>query len=163
MSKLNTFDPKDLTILVAGHRVRGYAETQVAISRPDPMWNSQVGATGDTMRVKTNNKTTDVTITLQQSSPSIDVLTDIATEDENTSDGTFILSITYGAADNFLLQSGCAYIEKKADATWGNTPQDREFTIKCPNAEYDLGATTNPTVGKGTLAALNVNDPDVTP
>ncbi len=157
---LNTFDPKDLIITVAGHRVRGFSETQVAISRPDAMWNSQVGATGDTMRVKTNNKTTDVVITLQQSSPSIDVLSDIATKDTLDNKGVFAMTIAYENASNFLLQAKDCYIEKKPDATWGNTPQDREFTIKCPDADYDLGATTNLSTGLTTLAALDVSDPD---
>jgi len=146
---LNTFDPKDLIITLAGAKIKGYAETMVAISRPDPMWNSQVGAEGDTMRVKTNNRTTDVTITLQQSSPSINVMSDIATRDYDNSDSAFHLKIDYNG--KMLLQANSCYIEKKPDATWGNTPQDREFLIKCPDCTYDLGATTNLTVGKKLL------------
>ena len=142
---LQTFDPKALIITAAGSTILGFAETQVAISRPDPMWNSQVGALGDTMRVKTNNKTTDVVFTLQQSSPSLAFLDAIAFADESElSNGVFTLEIKYvgGTEAQVLLFTAEAYIEKKPDATWGNTPQDREFTIKCADAEYNLGATS---------------------
>lgn len=141
---LQTFDPKALIVTAAGSTIQCFSETMVSISRPDPMWNSQVGATGCTMRVKTNNRTTDVTFTLQQSSPSLSFLNDIANADESAdSNGVFALEIKYvgGTTPLVLLSTASAYIEKKPDATWGNTPQDREFTIKCADAAYELGAT----------------------
>lgn len=142
---LQTFDPKALIITAGGETIKGFAETQIAISRPDPMWNSQVGAHGDTMRVKTNNRTTNVTITLQQSSPSLAFFNLVANADESTdSNGVFGMEIKYvgGVEPQVLLSTADAYIEQKPDATWGNTPQDREFTIMCANADYDLGATS---------------------
>ena len=142
---LQTFDPKALIITAGGETIKGFAETQVAISRPNPMWNSQVGATGHTMRVKTNDRTTTVTLTLQQSSPSLAFLNTVANADESDdSQGVFAMEIKYvgGPTAQVLLQSNDCYIEQKPDATWGNTPQDREFTIVCANALYDLGATS---------------------
>ena len=147
MSTLYTYDPKHLTVKVNGTAyIKGFAETQVTISRSDAMFNTQVGATGHTMRVKTNNRTTDVTLTLQQGSPSLSTLDFLAEADEgDETKGVFEIQIDYNpqgvdsegsALTVSLLSSSCAYIEKKPDGTWSNSPNDREWLIKCADATF---------------------------
>lgn len=140
---INTYDPKDLIIICGGHRVSGFAEQQLSISRPNPMFNTQVGATGSVMRVKTNDTTCDVTFTLQQASPSIAALDVFAQLDEDsTNSGVFEMTISYKNATDILLKTTDAFIEKKPDGSWSNSPNDREITIKAPNCIYSPAKTS---------------------
>lgn len=142
-----TFDPKHLIVKVGTFTIEGFGEQMLSISRPNPMFVQQVGATGHVCRVKTNNLATDVGFTLQQCSASNDILSEIATVDELRSTGVFTLSINYTppvGESKRLLFSSTAYIEKKPDATWANSNQDREWMIKCAQAEYNLGITSTP-------------------
>lgn len=136
-----SFDPKSLIVTVNDTTIEGFGEQMLTISRPNPMWNMQVGATGHACRIKTNDTSTEIGFTLQQCSPSLDVLNEIATEDEtDSSKGVFEILITYKTKT--LLSSSTAFIEKKPDATWSNSPNDREWMIKCAQADYNLGVTS---------------------
>jgi hypothetical protein len=135
-----TFDPKNLIITVNNVRVEGFAETMVSISRPNPMWTSQVGATGHVCRIKTNDFTTDVSITLQQCSLSNEAFSAIVIGDEDVNSGVFTITIVYQGET--LLDSSSAYFEKMPDASWGNSPSDWEWTIKCASAVYNLSKTS---------------------
>lgn len=146
-----TFDPKNLVITIASKPIEGFAETMVSISRPNPMWVSQVGATGHVCRVKTNDFTTDVNITLQQCSFSNLHLSAIAAADESINKGVFTILITYKTGLDeqgndvlkTLLSSSTAYIEKQPDASWGNSPSDWEWAIKCADTSvYNLSKTS---------------------
>ncbi len=135
-----TFDPVNLKIVVDDNIIEGFAETMVSISRPNPMWVSQVGATGHVCRIKTNDFTTDVSITLQQCSISNEALSSIVEDDEKINDGVFTITIIYQGTT--ILDSSSAYIEKMPDASWGNSPSDWEWTIKCARAIYSLKKTS---------------------
>lgn len=143
---INTYDPKDLNVQCGAYIIQGFAEQQLTISRPNPMFNTQVGATGSVMRVKTNDTTCDVTFTLQQASPSIAELDVLAQADEARNEGVFYMKITYKAttdgAETVLLETTDAYIEKKPDGSWSNSPNDREINIKAPNATYNPASTS---------------------
>lgn len=140
-----TFDPKDLIVTVNDTVIEGFGETMLSISRPNPMFVQQVGATGHVCRVKTNDTSADVGFTIQQCSPSIDYLNQIATADEVQTKGVFTLKISYvgGTTPKELFFSSTAYIEKKPDATWSNSNQDREFMVKCAQSRYNLGVTSS--------------------
>jgi len=142
---INTYDPKDLLIICGGYKIDGFAEQQLTISRPNAMFNTQVGATGSVMRVKTNDTTCDVTFTLQQASLGIAALDSFAEKDEGLgNNGVFEMRITYKGStdDDVLLYTTDAFVEKKPDSSWSNSPNDREFTIKAPNATYKPAATS---------------------
>lgn len=147
---METFDPKHITITLtfedgSKHTVKGYAETMMTITRDNPMWNTQVGSTGTVVRVKTNDTQCNLAISLQQSSPTNDVLSAIATSDETDSTGVFTIEVKYLHNTTLLLHANDAFIEKKPDATWANSPSDREWVIKCPESDYNLGVTTTDT------------------
>ena len=147
MGTFETFDPKDMIVNVNGFIISGFGEQMISIARPDVMWNMVTGATGDVCRVKTNNFSADVTMTLQQTSPFLDILNDIANADETESRGVCELTITYrkrtnNQNENVMFKSTTAFIEKKPDSSWANTPQDREFVFKCAQSEFDLGKSS---------------------
>ena len=152
-----TFDPSDLIVTITGvpndgratpvnvsFTVTGFSETFLTISRPEPMWNTQVGAQGNVVRAKTNNTQADLTFSLQQNSPShasLSELVDLATTTGNQDiNYVFTIDITYrghGAGVATFFNSPDAYIEKTPDATLGNTPQDWDWVIKCPTSTYN--------------------------
>ena len=144
---LESFDPNHLTVQAGPYIIDGFAETMLTISRPNPMWNTQTGARGTVCRVKTNDRTSDVSLTLQQCSLGNDKLNAIASSDEFQSKGVFKLTIIYkppsAEEGKVLLDCDDAYFERKPDATWGVTPQDRTWVIKCPNSTYNLGVTSD--------------------
>lgn len=80
---LKTYDPKQVVLTIGTHAVSGYMDgTFINAARNEDAFTISVGADGETTRVKSNNKTGRVTLTLKQSSDSNDILSAIAAADE---------------------------------------------------------------------------------
>lgn len=163
---MKTFDPSNVIVTVGDYKVEGFGETMLTISRPNSMWNSVTGATGHTCRIKTNDTSAEVTLVLQQCSPSNFVLSELAEFDETQANGgVFTLDISYGqSADQetedgkLILHTENAYIDKMPDATFASTPQDWSWVIRCGDTKpYSLKSS----VGYPTSAVIS-SDGDVT-
>lgn len=72
---LNTYDPKNVSQIIAGSIISGYAEGEfISVERNEDSANLSVGSQGDGARTVTNNRSGRVTQTLFQTSPSNGVL-----------------------------------------------------------------------------------------
>ncbi len=143
---MKTFDPKNVIVTIDQYVVEGFGETMLSITRPNSMWNSVTGATGHTCRIKTNATNAEVTLVLQQCSPSNYILSQLALLDETQANGgVFSLNIAYGdSADQTstgsktIVSTTNAYIDKMPDSTFASTPQDWSWVIKCGDGVYSL-------------------------
>lgn len=76
---MNSYDAKNVTVTVDGVYITGFAEgTFVDASKDDDMIDTSVGAQGDVGVSENNSKLGTITITLQQTSPSVNFLNRLA-------------------------------------------------------------------------------------
>ena len=138
---LRTFDPKEVSIIFGEYIIRGFAETQISVARDNAAYEMVIGADGEATRVKSNDRSGTITITLQQSSPSNDDLSTIALADElsNTGLRPFYMKDNLG---NSLYSAATAFIEQIPEASFGKTANDRTWIIKTDNLVAFLGGNS---------------------
>lgn len=85
---LRSYDPKSVSIMVGTHIVSEYEDgTFINVERNNDTWAIKKGASGETARAKSNDRSGRITITLMATSPSNDFLSALAITDEQTNAG----------------------------------------------------------------------------
>jgi hypothetical protein len=126
---LHTYDPRSVLIAFGGFPIVGFADgTFLNVVRNNDMWSEVVGASGETARAKSNDKSGLATLTLMQTSPSNDVLSSLALQDENLNTGVRPLLVKDGLGTTTLF-SATGYIKKVADAGFAKEVGTREWSI----------------------------------
>lgn len=137
---LRNYDFGNVTMVVAGRRLRGIVS--VNPTRNEDSFTEQVGADGEVTRSKTNNRTGNFEIVMQQSSPDNSFLQNLINTDENTvapfAAGCKDLSGTYTAL------GARSYIVKPADNGLERDAGERTWNIRTTNMEILGGG--NPSV-----------------
>lgn len=135
---LFTFDPKELSIIAGPYILRGFADTMVTVARTNPAYEMVVGADGEATRVKSNDRSGTITVTLQQSSPSNDELSTLALLDEAGNAGLFPLLIKDNLGTTLCAADTC-FIEKFPDAAFAKTTQTREWVFRTDTLAMFIG------------------------
>jgi hypothetical protein len=140
---VKTYSPKDISIIVAGTQITGFAEDSfLSIERSSDAFVKVVGADGEVARTASADKSGTITITLLQSSSSNDVLSALQAADEISLTGKFPLLIK----DHFgtsIHEASTAWVMKVADAEYGAELGDVEWTIECADLTSFVGGNTN--------------------
>jgi Protein of unknown function (DUF3277) len=134
-----SYDPLDISIIVAGQDVQGLApDSFVTVTRKNDMWELVEGCDGQVARAKSNSTTCEVKLTIMQTSPTNDVLSALYTADEKTGAGLFPIFIrdSSGTTTFFALQ---AWIPKPADISFGKSVGNREWTIQSGESTMFVG------------------------
>lgn len=133
---IRTFDPKDINVIFGGVVLTGFAEnTFVTAERMEDMFTEYVGAKGEVSMSETSNNTGEITVTLENTSPSVRYLNNMANKRGNSAiapiqivdlnNGTTIISGTEGR------------VRKPAAYEGGKEISEREFVIFVPELEFD--------------------------
>jgi hypothetical protein len=141
---LYSFDPKKLSIIVGPYIMKGFSESMVTITKTSDAFTMVVGADGEATRVKSNDGSATITLTLQQGSPSNDELSLIATADQLSNVGVFPLSIKDNLGTTLAAAATC-FISKMPDVTFGKTQNDRSWTIMTDNLIMFVGGAASTT------------------
>lgn len=131
MADFNNYDPKKVICSFAGIELLGYAEgTFVSAERQEDAYELSVGSAGDVTRVKNNNRTGTITVTLQHASPTNDRLSSQYATDElsGLATGSFIIKDLLGTT---LVTAPQAWIKKLPTVEYGDTGPTREWTFDC--------------------------------
>lgn len=127
---LKNYDPLEVAVIVGGHVVSGYADgTFLVVERNNDTFARTTGASGETARAKSNDRSGKFTITLLQSSLSNGVLQGFATSDELANSGTFPVLIK-DANGNDIFSAEIAWIMKPSNAEYGKEITEREWVIE---------------------------------
>lgn len=135
---IRTFDPKEVSVIFGPYIITGFSETKCSVSRAEDAFSLVVGCDGESTRVRNYNRSGTVTLNLQQSSPSNDVLSGIALADEATNAGLMPLLIKDNNGST-LIEATTAYIQKIPDADFGKDASERAWTIMTDNLVVFLG------------------------
>lgn len=126
-----SYDAKSVSVIVDGTYLTGLAESMVTVSKDEDGYETTVGAQGDVVRSKVNNPLGTITVTLQQTSPQIAILDNLAKT------GKLVpVSVINAGPPKETASSTQAYLKKPADRTYGASAEDREYEFQCLNLDF---------------------------
>ena len=136
---LRTYDPKKVIIVIGGYPMGGFADGEfVNVIRSGDAFSKSVGADGDTTRVKSNDKSGEMTLTLSQTSPSNDVLSGISRADELGNAGVVPVKVKdLSGRSEFV--SAFAWIRKIADSPNGKEISNIEWVLDLTDVTSFVG------------------------
>jgi len=127
---LRTYDPKSVSIIVGGNIMTGLADgTFLTVERDEDAFALNIGSDGEGVRSKSNNFSGTFTLTIQQGSPSNDVLSAFAQADELSGSGVVSVLVKDNNG-NSLHVAETAWVQKAADAEYARESGDREWVIR---------------------------------
>jgi hypothetical protein len=138
MSQLATYISSEVIVVITqlatgvSERLVGFIDGSfIDVNREVPTWTKSTGADGHTTRSHSANEGGDITVRLQQGSPSNDFLDAIWTRDNATKNGLISIIVKDGSGRSFD-QCDQAYIASRANKTYSGTDEGREWVIECP-------------------------------
>lgn len=133
------YDPGRVSIIFRGIPLEGFASgTFVNVEREVDAFAKETGARGDVTRVRSRNRSGMVTVTLQAESPSNDLLSAVASLDEQT--GLGFGPITVKDMNGTSLHSGSkAWIQKMPNSESADTASTREWVFAVADLTMFVG------------------------
>lgn len=138
---VQTYDPKEIIVSVAGQILSGFSEDVVTVARVEDAITDDVGADGEVIRILSNDRRGTITISLLQTSASNLVLSVLANADELLGGNVFPVLI----ADNrgLDLHVGAeAWVVKQPDAIYNKSNTPREWELRVADLRMVLGGHT---------------------
>lgn len=136
MAELKLYDPKNLSFIVAGRVMDGFAPgTFLSIERTNDAFTKIVGADGQMERSKSNDKSGTYTGTFMQTSEANLFLSGLFATDEISGVSTFPVLVR-DTNGNSLYASAQSWIRKLPVADYAQEGQPRVWIIDC--AELDV-------------------------
>lgn len=149
MTRLATFAPNDVTVVITqpdgvSFIVGGFAEDSiVGIERNSETFMLYTGADDTNTRIYQANTASRITLSLQQSSSSNDILTTLYQQDAASrgSAGLFSISVVDNSGrSNYFAEE--AYIAVVPNSQFANSMQLREWVIEAPRLETYIGGNS---------------------
>lgn len=138
---LKTIDPKKVILTIGGVPIGGYADgTFISFEMAEDAFTTSVGADGETVRVKSNNRLGTLTITLQQTSDSNSSLSAVATADQLSGTGIVAVLIKEIGGDTSII-SGKGWVRKLPVAEYGKEVANREWILDLADVDAFIGGT----------------------
>lgn len=128
---VNTYSPSEVKISVAGHLVSGLTEQSfVDIAFTNDRITMEKGADGEVARVINSDDSATITLRLQQTSPSNDVMTALYQADVISKSATFPITVEDKLGTTKYV-CDAAWITQLPSVTFSNGVESREWVIQC--------------------------------
>lgn len=138
-----TYSPGDVVVIVNDIILSGFTDTSIITVEPNVQsFSKYVSTDGLVTRVRSSDRTASCTITLKQTSPSNDVLTELLNDDLNAGDQVFPFSLS----DNFgatLISSETAWIQGWPSTALGSEVNERSWVIDLAKTNWFVGGNVN--------------------
>lgn len=139
---IQTYNPRQIMIQINGYAVSGLADgTFVSVERTEDAYTLYSGADGRAARVKSNNYSGLLTLTLMQTSDANDELSRYALADQATDAGTFTMMIKDNEGRT-LIYSAEAWVQRMPTVEFSKELSNREWTIALSQITYNIGGNT---------------------
>lgn len=140
--QVDTYDPKEVSLLVAGKVITGYAQdTFIVVDRESNQVEDEVGAEGDVARRITNDRRGSITITLLQTSRSNLILSGLARVDELSGDGIFPVLVKDNRGVDLHVAPN-SWIQKMPQTTYRAGIESREWVLRTSNLQMVVGGAS---------------------
>lgn len=152
MTKLATYSPEDVTILVAGViPITGLAAGSfLTISKNMQTFTTQRTSDGRVARLRNNDQTYTISLTLHSTAESNDVLTKISLVDQTFLVGKFPLLIKDTKGTSFFF-STTTWIESEPDQEFSDGITTRTWVLRSSQAITNIGSNVEPSGMLGDL------------
>lgn len=126
---MRAYDPNDVNVIVDGVALTGFAEdTFVSAERTEDNFTEYVGAQGEVAMAESNNRTGEITVTLEGTSPSVEYLNGLA--NRKGKNAIVSVSVVDLNDDSRVVISGAeARVRKPAVYEAGKEIAEREFVL----------------------------------
>lgn len=132
---LKSFDFKQVTVIVGGRIISGYADGDdaVVVERDEVAWQKKSGADGEVTRSKTNDRSGRLRIKLMASSESNDILSGFAQTGENAPGSDLIPWMVKDGSGRAIYSAEQAWIEKRPTRSFGQQVGSMEWVLPTDN------------------------------
>lgn len=136
------YDPTNVVLNIGGTDIVGFAEGSfIEVERNKDAWLTVVGSDGEVTRIKNPDISGTFKVTMNQSSPSNDYLSTLATLDEHTSNGNRPVYLTdKNGTSKATAKTG--WVRKKAKLGFSNANETREWVVETGAVVFDIGGQT---------------------
>lgn len=132
------YDPSQVIVMIGGNLMQGFADGDfISIEREEQSFTKVVGADGFVSRAKTSNRSGTMTLTLKQTSPSNEILSDFLAQDEANANGIFQVLIKEGTGGSRLF-TATGWVQGMPTISYGKEINDREWLIDLAEIEFDI-------------------------
>lgn len=140
MAELRTYDAKKVVITLGSHTVTGYADgTFVSIEPEGDGTVAQAGADGEVARSLSNNPLHTVALTLQQTSPSNDALSELLRLDRASGGRGVVALQVRDLRGTSLFAASQAWVVNNPTVEYATELSDREWTLMAVITESNVG------------------------
>lgn len=116
---MKTYDPKNVSLILGSHIATEFEDgTFIQVERNNDTWAIKKGASGETARAKSNDRSGIFTFTPMQTSPTNDFLSALAIADETNNSGVIPV---------MLIENGGTTVASAAEA-WVRRPSPIEYS-----------------------------------
>lgn len=137
------YDPNEVIFQFGGADISAFGPgTFIQITQDADAFNVVVGAAGDVVRSKTNNKLATITVSIMQTSPDNDLLSTIYNTDQKARNGAGVapLVVRDSATGRAVFAAASAWIHKAPDVTFDQQDTPRQWVFKAAALErFDAG------------------------
>jgi hypothetical protein len=138
LSGVYTYDAASVIITIDGKVIGGFADgTFIEVERTSPSFTKVVGADGRTSRAKTNDISGSITLTLAQTSPSNDVLSQLHNQDLVASDAIFPVMMQ-DASGSTVLFTGTGWVEGLPKTDFAKDISNRAWVIHISQMQFTI-------------------------
>lgn len=143
---VRTYSPGAIVMTVNGVAMGGFADgTFITVARDEQSFTKVTGADGSVSRSKSNNRSGTITLTLQQTSPSNDVLSALLAQDELDNSGVISVLVKDNSGDSRFF-SGTGWVQGMPSVEYGKEIANREWVIEMADMEFNVAGN----IGVGT-------------
>ena len=135
---VQTYDPKEIIVSVAGQILSGFSEDVVTVARLEDAVIDDVGADGEVIRILSNDRRGTITISLLPTSASNLVLSVLANADELGGGNVFPVLVQDNRGNDIHIGAQ-AWIVKQPDAIYNTTNQPREWELRVADLRMVVG------------------------
>lgn len=137
-----TYDPKQISIIVGTRAITGFADGSfVTVRRNEDAFTVQIGADGEGVRSKTNNRSGQIEIVLQQGSDENDFLSELALADE-LSNGGIVPMLVKDNLGNSKYAAESAWVKKAPDSEFAKETGSRTWIFETAQLNVFVGLST---------------------
>lgn len=148
------FDPSQVSLLLGGYAPYGYAaDTKIEVSKAEDNVIATIGTDNDLSLALNRNNSGTLTIHLQATSPSNDVLAGMAAQAKSTRLLSFPLVMNDPAGMNII--STVAWIQKTPDLSIGKETGTNDWTLGMWNCEPTGNTATSMLNTIATMTSLS--------
>jgi hypothetical protein len=142
MPSQRTFDLKNMKVIVGVTQITGFGDgDSIRVERMSDTFTDSVGGDGEVERGKTNDYRGTITISVQQTSPTLKLLSDVMLADEVSNGGVVPIAVLDSVGFDAHIAAECWLVKPPAAVYGKEIGKNREWTFRAASLDMFFGGT----------------------